>query len=122
MLFALVALVILAIFSTLFSIVIGFLHKLGLGFITRFFLNSIFFTEDTMYKQNIIWNKPVVRFVLVFAISGLIGIVAYFGILEKIIDESRSHNIRNMFFVSFGVYLIYCVYINFFYKKNNVQS
>lgn len=111
---------IFALCSIPFSIIIGFLHKLGLGFITRFFLNSVFFTEETMYKQNIIWNKPVVRFALAFTVFGVIGSVVLFGFLQSIIDESHSHDIRNVFSVSFGIYLIYCIYINFFYKKNTV--
>jgi hypothetical protein len=33
------------------------LYKVGLGFITRFFYRSVFISNDTLFHQDILWNK-----------------------------------------------------------------
>ncbi len=62
-------------------------YKIGLGFITRFFYRAVFITEDTLFKQDILWNKPQIRFMLVLLPCMILGII-FEGMLKSVTDIS----------------------------------
>lgn len=56
------------ILSFAFSLIIRVLSFIGLGFIVRFFYSGIFFSEEALYNQHVIWNKPIFRFTIAMAV------------------------------------------------------
>ena len=65
-------------------------YKIGLGFITRFFYRGVFIFDDTLFHQDILWNKPQIRIMLallpclVFGVIFSKGRLAVFWLLHPI--------------------------------------
>ena len=88
-------------------------YKIGLGFITRFFYRAVFITEDTLFKQDILWNKPQIRFMLVLLPCMILGII-FEGMLKSVTDISF---IKLVMYGMFGSFLAFACFINFKGKK-----
>jgi Type IV secretory system Conjugative DNA transfer len=101
----LVAGLVMAIFFMLILWVLGFF---GLGFIVRFFLKGIFYTEETAYKQHILWNKLLFRFTIAMTIL----LTLIFTVLPMVMG-SKFPELKVFGGAVYAAYFLYCLVLNF---------
>ncbi|MEO6282422.1 MAG: hypothetical protein ABIO93_03480 [Dyadobacter sp.] len=64
------------------------LYKVGLGFITRFFYRGVFISDDTLFRQDILWNKPQIRFMLALLPCQVLGVIFATLLTDTVTDSS----------------------------------
>ncbi|WP_138485416.1 type IV secretory system conjugative DNA transfer family protein [Dyadobacter bucti] len=95
------------------------LYKVGLGFITRFFYRGVFISDDTLFRQDILWNKPQIRFMLALLPCQVLGVILATLLTDTVTDSSF---LRLTMQGTAGAFVAFTSYINFRGKKKAVTT
>lgn len=85
-------------------------YKIGLGFITRFFYRAVFITDNTLFHQGILWNRPQIRFMLAL-LPCMVGGIIFATLLTKTITDSSF--LKLVMQGTVGIFVAFAFYINF---------